>query len=53
MDIFNFVSIPGIFIMEKSLNSSILNPVFRERSKDMFKRLIVINPTKEIYSYDA
>jgi hypothetical protein len=53
MDIFNFVSIRGIFIMETSLNNSILNPDFRERLKDMFKRVIVINPAKEIYSYDA
>lgn len=53
MDIFNFVSVPGIFIMEKSLNSSILNPDFRDRLKDMFKRVLVINPTKDIHSYDA
>jgi hypothetical protein len=53
MDIFNFVSIRGIFIMEKSLNSSIPNSEYRKQLMNMFKRQIVINPAKEIHSYGA
>jgi hypothetical protein len=53
MDIFNFVSIHRIFIMEKSLNSNIPNSKNRKQLMNMFNRQIVINPTKEIHSYGA
>jgi|GEM_PF-2412595 len=44
MDIFNFVSMPWIFIMEKYLNSRILVQVFPERFENLFNSQIIINP---------